>query len=493
VSAAELVSAQASAVSIVNAGDSTYHGDLQVWDPVTRRALTLPGAEVPAHESLWLPLSVSLAGGGLCRDCAGLAGVERILYSTAELQAVEFENGILAMEFAAPVKGEVVLQLSRKPSGPFLAAGRPAEYDFDEKTLRARLPVPKGQGPAHRVRIGLAIEAPESSAFFADARRLIIGQKNLVSTNYSSAQLAARSRLRLPEGFTARPVPKTPDEIDYEVEVPPEALHGDWANLAIEADGVLLGRARVQLFRPASIRLGQAMRLHYGRDEQLAVDPPIVSIDRKAGRNLDLLVLNNSPRIQTYVLEPRGDGFQFFPPRTELAIGAQMERTLGLRIFAEDGRAGLNDWTLLVAGGAPREMPMRLVVIPRGQTVAWTADLDGDGSPEWVLENQHARAVFSSQDGGRWLEFVWKDSDLNVLPENGALAAAGRAEVRASGDGLEFTTSAGRRTVRLSGTTLTVEQNTPLPPETLEGGKIAEVAFDVRRESTTRAVYSLSK
>jgi hypothetical protein len=30
---------------------------------------------------------------------------------------------------------------------------------------------------------------------------------------------------------------------------------------------------------------------------------------------------------------------------------------------------------------------------------------------------------FSAQDGGRWLEFVWKDSGLNVLPEDGALQA----------------------------------------------------------------------
>jgi hypothetical protein len=91
------------------------------------------------------------------------------------------------------------------------------------------------------------------------------------------------------------------------------------------------------------------------------------------------------------------------------------------------------------------------------------------------------------------MEFVWKDSDLNLLPENGALAGAGRADVRSSGEALEFTTPAWRRTVRLSGTALTVEQNTPLPPETLESGKVNEVAFEVRREAPTRAVYSLAK
>ena len=176
ITARQLVSAAASALSIVNQSSTPYRGDVQAWDPIARRALVLPAVVVPAGESLWLPLSVSLGGGGLCGDCAGLAATERVLYATAELQAIEFENGILAMEFSAPVAGEVVLELSRKPSGPLLAAGSPEPFDFDEKTMRARLPVPAGKGAAHRVRIGLAIEPPEHSAFFVDARRLVIGR-----------------------------------------------------------------------------------------------------------------------------------------------------------------------------------------------------------------------------------------------------------------------------------------------------------------------------
>ena len=62
-------------------------------------------------------------------------------------------------------------------------------------------------------------------------------------------------------------------------------------------------------------------------------------------------------------------------------------------------------------------MPMRALVLPRDRTVAWTADLDGDGSPEWVLESRRVRAVFSPRDGGRWMEFTAKDSNTNFLPE----------------------------------------------------------------------------
>jgi hypothetical protein len=139
---------------------------------------------------------------------------------------------------------------------------------------------------------------------------------------------------------------------------------------------------------------------------------------------------------------------------------------------------------------------MRFAVIPRGEALAYSADLVNDGTPEWVLENQRARAVFSARDGGRWLEFVWKDSDLNVLPENGALAGEGAADVGANPDGsLEFRGHGWRRTVRLTGTgaVLTVEQASGLPPETLRTDKKGDVIFKVARESPGRAVYSLER
>ncbi|HUJ51410.1 MAG TPA: hypothetical protein VLW25_14470, partial [Bryobacteraceae bacterium] len=103
---------------------------------------------------------------------------------------------------------------------------------------------------------------------------------------------------------------------------------------------------------------------------------------------------------------------------------------------------------------------------------------------------------FSAQDGGRWLEFVWKDSGLNILPENGALAGTGPTEVRAGQDGsLEFRGAGWRRTARLAagGATLTLDQTTPLPAETLRTEKKNGVSFRVARESPERAVYSLEQ
>jgi hypothetical protein len=491
VSITELVSPAASAISISNRGKQPFHDEIHVFEPESKRTLVIPDVTVSAGESLWLPLDVSIGPSGLCHECSNFSGAEHIVYATAELLSVEFENGILAMEFAAPEAAEVVMQLARKPVGPYLAAGRLMEFEWDDKALRARLAIPANTAAGNRVRIGIGIEEPETSAFFNEARRLIVGQKNLVSTSYSSGDVAARSRLRLPEGYTAAPTVKSPDEIDYEVSVPADALHGDYAALALEADGMPLGRARLQLFRPVSIRLMEAMQIHWGSETELPPDPPTAPIEPKAGTDLELSIRNNWPSIQTYSLEASGDGLEFFPPKTEVVVGATEERRLPLRIFVREGIEGLRAWNLKVTGAATLDLPMRVVLIPRGQTVAWSADLDGDGSPEWVLETQKVRAVFSAQDGGRWMEFNWKDTNLNYLPEQGALVARGPVEVRAAGDTLEFAGAGWKRTVRLDGSTLTFEQTTPLPPDGLTPDRRGNIDFKIAHPTPGRAVYSL--
>ncbi|HLK70236.1 MAG TPA: beta-galactosidase [Bryobacteraceae bacterium] len=491
VNVVEVVSAGASAVSITNRGKAPFADELRVQEPGTKRIFIIPSVNVRPGDSLWLPLNVSLGPDGLCRECSNFAAAEHIVYATAELLSIEFENGILAMEFAAPSPGEVILQLARKPVGPLLAAGHPAEFDWDDKTLRARLPIPANPAPGNHVRIGIAIEEPETSAFFDEARRLVIGEKNLVSTTYSSEDVANRSRLRLPEGFTSERTVKSPNEIDYQVAVPGDLLHGDWANLAIEADGVLLGRARLQLFRPASIRMMEAMQIHFGTQTELTPDPPTVTIDPRGGTNLEFSIRNNFPGIQTYQLEASGDGLEFLPRKAEISIGATDERRVSMRVFASEGVSGMRDWHLRVTGAVRQDLPMRSVLLSRGRTVAWSADLDGDGYPEWVLESQKVRAIFSGQDGGRWVEFNGKDLNASFLPEQGVFTASGAVDVQIAGDTLEFNGKGWKRTVRLADNVLTIEQTTPLPPDGLTSDRRGNTTFSIEHPSPTKAVYTL--
>jgi hypothetical protein len=491
VTAVELSSLAASAVSISNRGRQPFHDELRVVEPVSKRTLAIPNVTVPPGESLWLPLAVSLGQKGLCRECTNFSIGERIVYATAELLAIEYENGILAMEFTAPVDAEAVLQLERQPVGPYLAAGKPTKFEWDEKALRVRLTIPANRTGDHRVRIGLAMEEPETSAFFNDARRLIIGNKNVVSTTYSSSDVAARSRLRLPDGYTAAAKSKPDAAVDYEISVPADAVHGDFANLALEADGMPLGRARLQLFRPATIHIAQAIRMRIGPHAEIEPDPPIAVIEPRGGSNLDVLIRNHWPGIQTFHLEASGAGLDFFPPKQEISIGAMDERSYLLRAIAGEGVTGLREWRLKVSGAASLDLPMRVLLLPRGRTVVWNADLDGDGSAEWIIESQKVRAIFSSQDGGRWMEFTAKDTGVNFLPVQGAFAATGPVEARVAGDRLELSGKGWKRTVSLTGSALTIEQTSPLPADGLTPQKQGSIALSIDRGSANRATYTL--
>ncbi|MDQ6699998.1 MAG: hypothetical protein M3Z36_07415 [Acidobacteriota bacterium] len=463
----------ASVISIVNRSVTAYHGDLRVLYPLSKRAMSLPRVEVPPGEALWLPVNIPLANGPLCKDCIGLGNGDRLIYATAELTAAEYENGILAMEFSAPAAGEVVLQLSRQPTGPLLAAAQPVSFDWDEKTSRVRLAVPAGKGPAHRVRIAIALEPPDSSAFFVDAKFLIIGHPNRIATSYSSQDIAKRSRLKIPANWNVRQEIKSPTELDYIVDVPSDALHGDRVEMELEADGVRMSHARLQLLRPASVRIREAIGLHFGTQAELPVVPALVPVDRTSGRDIALVIRNNFPEIRNCTVEISSSDLQFSPAKREVSIGASMERDVSVRVFATNASAGLHTATIRLSGLAALEIPAQFLVIPRNETVAYRADFDEDGRPEFILENQKIRAVFSAPDGGRWMEFVWKDSGRNVLPEAGVNVGTAR--------------------LSLNGSDLTIEKDEPLPPEILKSEKHGDIFLDVHRPAPNRSVYTLRR
>jgi hypothetical protein len=253
-----------------------------------------------------------------------------------------------------------------------------------------------------------------------------------------------------------------------------------------------LGRARLQLFRPASIHLDNALDLHFGSEAVLSPDPPAAPVEPKAGTNLEISIRNNTTAIRTYHLQPSGDGLEFFPQKMDIAIGATALRQASFRVFAKDTAAmGLRDWHLRVTGGADLDLPMRAVLIPKGRTAAWTADLDSDGSPEWILESTRIRAVFSPRDGGRWLDFTWKDTNVNFLSDAGAFAGSGSVEIHGAGDALEFTAPGWKRTVTLAGNVLTIDQTTPLPADGPKPEKVGNVNLTIERPSPTRAVYTV--
>jgi hypothetical protein len=259
--------------------------------------------------------------------------------------------------------------------------------------------------------------------------------------------------------------------MSYRVDVPADAVHGDHVQLALEADGIQMGHVRLQVLRPASLRFHQAVALHYGADRELISDPPLIPVEKPAGRSIDVVIRNNSPEIRSFTLEASGEHIEFSPARTEISIGGSMEREVTLRVFTDQAEPGLHNCRFRLRGAAEVDTTAVLVVIPRDKTAAYSYDLDADGQPEYVLENQHLRAVFSRSDGGRWMEFVWKDSNRNVLPENGV--------------------EIGKATLELRATDLSVARTGPI--ESVQPGKFGEATLSIEHPNPGATVFSLKR
>jgi hypothetical protein len=427
----------ASVVCVVNKSANAWRGDLKVFYPAAKHAITVSGVRVPPQDALWLPVNVPLTDGPLCKDCSAFANTDHVVYATAELTTMEYENGILAMEFAAPSGGDVVLQLSREPSGPLVAGGKPAQFDWDDQTKRARLHIPAGTGTASHVRIGLAIEPPDATAFFDSARVLMIGETNHLTAEFSSEAVAQRSRLRTAPAFaTDQEAGKEPLHLTYNVKVPATAVHGDHADLAIEADGMQMSHARPQLLRPVSLRFPDAIDVHLTAASALPLFPATIAVNQRNGRDLAISLRNNAPEIRTFVLEPKADGLDFSPAKLEVTVGVSTSRDVSFRVFARGASPGLHAGSIEVSGAATASEPVQFVVVPVSGAVAYAA------SGFSFIESAKSRASFMP---GRWLELIGKDSGQNQLASSGVAFLPGGGEPK--GDALFFPGE--QKTIRL--------------------------------------------
>jgi hypothetical protein len=417
-----------SVVSVVNKSAQRWTGELKVLYPSAKHLIGVTGVSVPAHDALWLPVNVPLTAGPLCKDCSAFANTDHLVYATAELTAMEYENGILAMEFAAPSAGEVILQLSREPSGPLVAGGRPSEFDWDEHTLRARLKIPAGSGAGNHVRIGLAIEPPDATAFFDSARVLMIGETNRLTAQFSSEAIAMRSRLRIAPAFPAeQEAGQESLGLTYAIKVPATAIHGDHADLAIEADGMQMSHARPQLLLPVRLRFPDAIDVHVAANSALPLFPATVPVNQRTGRDLVVTIRNNAPEIRTFTLEPKVEGLDFSPAKLEVTVGVSTARDVSFRVFANQASPGIHTGAVTVSGAASATEPLQFAVIPQTGAVAFAA------SGFWFIESAKTRASFMQ---GRWLEFLNKDNNQNLLAGGGVAYTPGPIETR--GDALSF-------------------------------------------------------
>jgi hypothetical protein len=448
VSVAEFMSpAGIAAVSVINDSRAAWTGEIKAVER-GGRPVSLPNVSAPAHGALLLPVHIPLVKGPLCKGCGGFAPSDYLVYATAELTSMEYENGIIAMEFTAPVAGEVVLQLDREPYGPLVAGGRPASFDWDEHAMRVRLPVPAGKDPASHVRIGLAVDPPDHTAFFDNARILLIGEVNHLTAQFSSKEIAGRSRLRtIPE------LPATQEEVQvvsggnpsepgqplrslYSISVPATAVHGDHAELVMEADGIQMSHVRPQLLRPASLRFPDAVQVRLARSSSYPLYPATIPVNARAGREIAVSIRNNAPEIRNFKITMEAQGLEFSPASIDVAIGASAARDVSFRIFAAHTTPGLHSGEVKLSGAVSLAEPFRIAVIPPVGEIAWATD------GFFFLESASHRASFLP---GSWLEYIAKDQGEDRLAAPVTPFSPGPITVQS--DALSF---AGGPTLRLT-------------------------------------------
>lgn len=415
-------------VSVVNSARAPWTGDLKVSYSAARRFLALPGVTVPPLGSLRLPVNIPLMAGPLCRDCSAFATPDHLIYATAELSAMEYENGILAMEFFAPTAGEALLQLSREPSGPLVAGGKLAPFVWDDASKRLKLTIPAGPAPSRRIRIAIAIEPPDSTAYFPSAKVLLIGEENRLTAQYSSEAISQRSRLVARAGIDATREatdPKSPLESVFRLTPPPAAIDGDTADIAIEADGIRLSHAQPRLRKPATLSFGDGIAVRLAANSTLALYPATIPVNQKAGREVTVAIHNNAPEIRTFQLELTAEGLEFSPKVANVTVGVSARRPVTFRVFSTNAIPGVHEGLAHLSGAATESEAVRFLILPQTATVAWSAD------GFHFLENLRQRASFLP---GRWLEFIGKENGRDALPPSGVAFTPG--PIRTSGDEL---------------------------------------------------------
>lgn len=421
-----------SLVAVSNDSPDAWKGEVHVLYPALQRAIALPSVAVASHDVLWLPVNIPLTEGPYCSGCNGFAPANHVAYATAELTDMEYENGILAMEFIATEPGEVVLQLSHEPPGPLIAAGRPSVFDWDPKTQRARLPIPAGNAATGRVRIALAVDAPPATAFFSNASVLIIGEANRLSAQFSPAAVAERSRVRTGSDLTiaqqpAAPEPGVPPPEDadqpaivaYTISVPATAVAGDIAQLSIEADGMQLSHSQLRVLPPVAVDFPDAVAVRVAANSTVPLSPATIPVNQKSGRDVVVSLRNNAPEIRSFEVSLSVPGLEFSPERMTVRVGASVARNVTFRVFSSEAAAGVHEGSIRISGAAALDTPVRFVVLPPEGAVPWTAEGFS------VLESAKLRASFLAD---RWLEMLDKESGHDALPAGGRVFTGGKVD-----------------------------------------------------------------
>jgi hypothetical protein len=192
------------------------------------------------------------------------------------------------------------------------------------------------------------------------------------------------------------------------------------------------------------LRFPDSIDVHLAWNSVLPLFPATLWVNQRTGREFTVTVRNNAPEIRTFMLEPKVEGLDFSPAKLDVTVGVSTARDVTFRVFTNQASPGLHTGAVMVTGAASANEPVQFAVIPQSGSVAFST------SGFSFIESVKTRASFMP---GRWLEFLNKDNNQNLLANTGVPFTSGPIEAR--GDALVFE----EKTVRLED----LEQLAPKP------------------------------
>ena len=128
----------------------------------------------------------------------------------------------------------------------------------------------------------------------------------------------------------------------YHIDVPKTAVHGDHAELVLEADGIQMSHVRPQMLKPATLRFADAIQVRLAHASSYALYPATIGVNARTGREITVSVRNNAPEIRTFKLAISAEGLEFSPASQSVTIGASAAREVSFRVFANRASPGLH-------------------------------------------------------------------------------------------------------------------------------------------------------
>ncbi len=172
------------------------------------------------------------------------------------------------------------------------------------------------------MRIGLAIEAPDATAFFHSARVLLIGETNNLTAEFSSTVIAQRSRLRsTPEMTSSQEATKDELRLFYTLKVPETAIPGRPCRSG--------ARSRRLADEPCPSPAAAASRWHFSRCDRREIRGRLIACSLPADHSREARIGREVTASRSGTTLPKFEPFTFNRPPKDL--NSRRQRPTGRR------------------------------------------------------------------------------------------------------------------------------------------------------------------